>query len=218
MACTHKFHQYLNLKNLDFEPTTLIVGTFNPGWDNIANNAGWFYGRTHDANGNQNNNFWDVLPRLYGEPSLINGNKQAWEAFCSRNRIAITDIIANIEDANPLNPQHVNLMTGFADDDISNNFFDFDLVNLVRLLRLNPTINNIYVTRGISESFWRNKLWEIKRYCEAQNISLKSIITPSGFAYLQQGKHNRLNPNNQLNLPDYILMRWQAEWHQINQL
>lgn len=29
MACTHKFHQYLNLNNLDFEPTTLIVGTFN---------------------------------------------------------------------------------------------------------------------------------------------------------------------------------------------
>lgn len=217
MACTHKFHQYLNLNNLDFEPTTLIVGTFNPGWNNINNSANWFYGRTHDEHGNQNNNFWDVLPRLYNEPSLINAQPDQWKAFCSRKQIAITDIIANIEDASPNNPNHVQLMTGFADDDISNNFHDFDLVNLVRILRTRPTITNVYVTRGISEAFWRNKLWELKRYCENRNINLKSLITPSGFAYLQQGKHNRLNPANQLNLPDYILMRWQADWHQIIQ-
>lgn len=218
MACTHKFHQYLNLNNLDFEPTTLIVGTFNPGWNNINNNANWFYGRTHDDHGNQNNNFWDVLPKLYNEPSLINSEPYQWREFCSQKQIAITDIIANIEDANPNNPNNVQLMTGFADDDISNNFHDFDLVNLVRILRTQPTITNVYVTRGISEAFWRNKLWELKRYCENSNITLKSLITPSGLAYMQQGKHNRLNPANQLNLPDYILMRWQADWHQIIQL
>lgn len=216
MACIHKFHQYLNLNNLDFEPTTLIVGTFNPGWDGLNNNAGWFYGRTHDEHGNQNNNFWDVLPRLYNEPSLINANPQEWRQFCSRKQIGITDLIAKIEDANPNNPDHVQLMTGFADDDISNNFHDFDAVNLVRIVRRNPSISNIYVTRGISEAFWRNKLWDLKRYCEVNNIALKPLITPSGFAYLQQGKYNRANPNNQLNLSDYILMRWQAEWHQIN--
>ena len=108
-------------------------------------------------------------------------------------------------------------MTGFADDDISNNFYDFDLVNLVRILREKPTITNVYVTRGITEAFWRNKLWELKRYCENRNIILKSLITPSGFAYLQQGRYNRLNPNNQLNLSDYILKRWRADWHQIIQ-
>lgn len=32
MACRHKFIDYLNLDNLDFDPTTLIVGTFNPEW------------------------------------------------------------------------------------------------------------------------------------------------------------------------------------------
>lgn len=216
MACIHKFHQYLNLNNLDFEPTTLIVGTFNPGWDGLSNNAEWFYGRTRDEHGNQNNNFWDVLPRLYNEPSLINDTPAQWKEFCSRKQIAITDIIANIEDASPTNPNHIRLMTGFADDDISNNFHDFDLVNLVRILRRNPSIFSVYVTRGISEAFWRNKLWGLNRYCEVNNIALKPLITPSGFAYLQQGKYNRANPNNQINLSDYILMRWQAEWHQIN--
>jgi hypothetical protein len=215
MPCTHKFADYLNLDHLDFEPTTLIVGTFNPSWDNIGNNANWFYGRTHDNNGNQNNNFWDVLPRIYNQPSLINGTPNDWKQFCSDHLIAITDIISNIEDANQNNPAHVNLMRGFADDEIASNFYDFEIVNLVRILRENPTIRNVYVTRGISESFWKNKLWSLKKYCEAHNISLTSLITPSGFAYLQQGKHNRLNPNNQLNLPDFILMRWQAVWHPI---
>ena len=132
MACIHKFAAYLGLNRLDFEPITLIIGTFNPGWDNLNNNAQWFYGRTHDANGNQNNNFWDVLPRLYNEPSLINGTPQQWRAFCSGKQIAITDLIANIDDADPTNPNHIQLMTGFADDEIANNFYDFEQVNIVR--------------------------------------------------------------------------------------
>ena len=32
MPCNHKFIEDLNLENLDFQPTTLIVGTFNPSW------------------------------------------------------------------------------------------------------------------------------------------------------------------------------------------
>jgi hypothetical protein len=216
MACVHKFSEYLNLERIDFEPTTLIIGTFNPGWDNINNNASWFYGRTHDLNGNQNNNFWDVLPQLYGEQSLINANPSEWKQFCSQKRIAITDIIANIEDADHTNQNDIQSMSTFKDDDIATKFYDYDYVNLVRLLRNHRTITDVYVTRGITEAFWRNAVWQLKRYCHQHGVNLKSIITPSGFAYMQQGAHNRLNPNNQLTLADYILMRWQAEWHPIN--
>ncbi|WP_411726187.1 hypothetical protein [Methyloglobulus sp.] len=42
MACIHKFASDLNLEQIDFEPTTLIVGTFNPGWDNLGNYAHGF--------------------------------------------------------------------------------------------------------------------------------------------------------------------------------
>jgi hypothetical protein len=214
MACPHKFQADLNLSWIDFEPTTLIIGTFNPSWP-AGNNATWFYGRTHDEYGNQNNNFWDVLPRLYGEPSLINSNTIQWKDFCRRNQIAITDIIASIEDADPRDLNHVGLLRSFSDDNIANQFYDFDLVNLVRILRNHPTITNVYVTRNITQAFWKHKLSAVKNYCLANGISIQSIITPSGYAYLQQGRHNAQYPNDILNLPDFILMRWEEVWHQI---
>ncbi len=70
MSCNHKFIRDLELERIDFEPTTLIVGTFNPEWP-ANNTVEWFYGQTHDANSNRSNNFWDILPKIYGEPSLI---------------------------------------------------------------------------------------------------------------------------------------------------
>lgn len=210
MACLHKFHEYLTLERLDFEPTTLIVGTFNPAWP-AGNPAQWFYGRTHDEHGNQNNNFWEVLPRLYGKESLINATPVDWKAFCKSYKIAITDLISCIDDADEANVDHIDLMSGFADDDIATRFFD--LVNIVRLFRQHPSISNIYITCGFTGTFWKHKVYPIKQYCDTFGVNLKPLITPSGYAYLQQGKFNRANRNAQLNLPDYILMRWQEQWH-----
>ena len=63
MACNHKFQNELSLQGLDYVPTTLIVGTFNPEWPE-GNNARWFYGRT------DNNYFWDLLPKMFGDEGL----------------------------------------------------------------------------------------------------------------------------------------------------
>ena len=86
MSFKHKFQNELNLEFVDYEPATLIVGTFIP---ELAAGEGvpWFYGRT------EHNCFWSVLPRLYGEASLINASPADWRLFCRRNKIAITDII-----------------------------------------------------------------------------------------------------------------------------
>ena len=97
MPCHHKFQNHLDITNIDFEPTTLIVGTFNPSWP-ATNNSEWFYGRT------AKNYFWDVLPRLYGEESLINAGAKEWTQFCRDKHIAITDLISSIDDAEPDNP------------------------------------------------------------------------------------------------------------------
>lgn len=210
MPCPHKFLNDLKLENLNFEPTTLIIGTFNPAWPE-ENTAQWFYGRTHDQYGRQNNNFWDILPRLYGEATLINAQPADWKKFCQDKKIAITDLIAGIDDADENNPEHRRLMGGFADDVLATNFYDFDLVNIVRLLRQHPTITHVYTTRGTQGTFWSNKIYAAKNYRE-----VSALLTPSGFAYREQGKYNRLNPNHQLNLPDFILMRWQQVWHPIN--
>jgi hypothetical protein len=202
MACIHKFESYLNLERLDFEPITLIVGTFNPSMA-TGNDAEWFYGRT------KNNYFWDILPRLYGEPTLLDDSVIQWKRFCCSKKIAITDIIRSIDDANPVNDVDGKYVKGFSDDQIANDFYDFDLVNIVRLLRNHPTITNVYVTRSMSATFWSNKLYPVKRYCESNRIGLKSLLTPSRLAFREWAKFKNGNPeNNKLPMEDFILMRW----------
>lgn len=214
MPCNHKFIEYLNLENLDFEPTTLIVGTFNPSWP-ANNQAEWFYGRTHDQHGNVNNNFWDVLPRLYREESLINATPTEWKAFCKKHKIAITDLITSIDDADENNPQHQNQLGGYADNVIANNFNEQVPNNIVKLLQNNPSIKNVYLSRGTGETFWR-RLWRpVVQYSNQNNLHERKLLTPSGYAFYQHGRYNNQNPNNIIPLlNDFILMKWESEWHQ----
>lgn len=207
MPCDHKFQSQLNLTKIDFEPTTLIVGTFNPSWP-ANNTAEWFYGRT------ANNYFWDVLPRLYGEGSLINAGANEWKQFCHDKQIAITDLISSIDDAEHDNPGHVNALKGFSDKAIEHNFYDFAYVNIVALLKRRPEIKNVYITRGVTDAFWRH-LWNpVAHYCNVNNVCERKLLTPSGNAFYQYGAYNNQHPENEISrLEDYILMRWQQEWH-----
>jgi hypothetical protein len=211
MPCNHKFQEDLTLERLDFEPNTLIVGTFNPAWpDN--NQAQWFYGRTHDQHGNRNNNFWDVLPRVYGENSLINAGPVEWKAFCKNHKIALTDLISCVEDANQ--PEHNNAMGGYADGVIANDFQRHTFNDIVKILRANPSIKNVYLTRGNAATFWA-RLWRpVRIYCVQNKLRENTLLTPSGYAFYQHGRYNNLNVNNPIaNLEDFILMRWHGKWH-----
>jgi hypothetical protein len=212
MPCDHKFKNELNLERIDFEPTTLIVGTFVPGWP--ANTADWFYGRTRDADGNMINNFWDVLPRLYGEQSLIDAGPQEWKQFCREKQIALTDLISSIDDADADNAAHNKVFAGFADKALIFNFDDFVFVNIVQLLRRHPSIKNVYLTRGITESFWKH-LWNpVIQYCSLNNIRERRLLTPAGPDLYEHTAYNNEHPNWPIPLlQDYILMRWKQEWH-----
>ena len=220
MACLHKFHKYLNLERLDFEPTALIVGTFNPSWP-IGNNANWFYGRTHDARGNRNNSFWDVLPRLFeNEPTLIDASPVEWKLFCARKTIAITDLISSINDADPENPEHISFMRGFADNVIAEKFHEHEFVDIVLLLQNNPSINRVYITNGVNGVFWNNQWNPIVDYCNQNNIICNKLLTPSRNARFSMFAHNNNNHNhnnqyNMHNLNDYILMKWGEVWNQL---
>lgn len=215
MACLHKFHDELYLEDLDYEPNTLIVGTFNPIWA-AENSAQWFYGRTHDEYGNQNNNFWDVLPRLYGEDSLINSAPEDWKSFCREKSIAITDLIYSIEDADEKNPQHQRTLRTYSDKDIATKFHKHIPVNIVELLDNNPSIENVYLTRGVGETFWR-RLWKpVINYTSEHNKYEARLLTPSGYAFYQHGRYNKNNPQNRIeDLADFILMAWQQVWHDL---
>lgn len=211
MACNHKFINDLNLENVGFQPEILIIGTFNPSWpeNNLAN---WFYGRTHDINGNMNNNFWDVLPRIFDQDTLINETEIEWKYFCKMNKVAITDLITSIDDADENNHEHVQWLGGYADNVIAENFHDFQFTNVLQILEQNPCIKKVYITNGVNGTFWTN-LWNpIVAYCQENNIISQKLLTPSKNARFSMFAWNRQNQQNQYgmhNLNDFILMKWE---------
>ncbi len=214
MACNHKFKSDLYLSNLDFKPETLIVGTFNPEWP-AANTAQWFYGRTHDEDGNQNNNFWDVLPRLYEEETLINAGPKEWRGFCRKKRIAITDLIASIDDAEEGETEHQKHLGNYSDKNIATKFKQHSPTKVDKILENHPSISNVYLTRGTGEIFWRN-LWQpVVEYAgRREGIREATLLTPSGYAFYQQSRYNKKNREQPINaLADFILYSWEQQWH-----
>ena len=197
MPCNHKFENDLGLEKLDFDPVTLIVGTFNPALLD-SNPSEWFYGRP-------GNYFWDVLPRIYGAPSLLGATPAEWKQFCRDHKIALTDLISCIEDADTANPEHNKILAGFSDNAIVYNFDDFVYVDVVGLLRSHPTIRNVYLTRGITEAFWRH-LWNpVMHYCDVHKLHERKLLTPSGTDFYQQ------TPGTPPH--DHVFIKWQQEWH-----
>jgi hypothetical protein len=201
MPCIHKFAKDLHLARIDFQPVALIIGTFNPGWDNLGNTAEWFYGRT------RNNYFWDVLPRLYSETPLRQSSPAEWKAFCKQYRIALTDLIASIDDADSNNPAHVGYLKNYRDDLIARHCKCINLVNIPSLLAKHPTIRHVYLTRSIADPFWR-RLWQpIEDFCQYQEIKTQTLLTPSGSARFQIPKGAKIS------LGDFIFEQWQQQWH-----
>lgn len=129
MSCKHKFKNYLNLEKLDFQPKILVIGTFNPEWSK-NNSAEWFYGRI------KNNYFWDVLPRMLGQESLRKDyNHLDWKRFCKENKVAITDLISSIADAEKDNEKHFKIISDFKDTEFANTFDDFRINNITEILK-----------------------------------------------------------------------------------
>jgi hypothetical protein len=206
MPCNHKFLNYLNLQLLDFEPTILIVGTFSPEWP-ASNTAEWFYGRTASTC------FWEVLPRLYGEKSLNAEGPAAWKQFCHDKKIAITDLISDIDDADPANRGHQKMLGGFSDNAIIHNFEDLNYIDIVDLLRRHPSIRQVYLTRSVTDAFWRHQWNPVAHYCNRNGIYAGVLLTPFDDAAEHQEEYNSHNPDAQIPvLADYVLMRWQQVW------
>ncbi|WP_411726830.1 hypothetical protein [Methyloglobulus sp.] len=203
MACVHKFASNLNLERIDFKPTTLIVGTFNPGWDNLGNYAQWFYGRTN------NNYFWDVLPRLHENSNLRLAPHKEWKAFCSRHKIALTDLIYSIDDADSDNQEHINHLKNYRDDAIARHFCQFTEVNLPAILVNHPSIAHVYLTRQLSGDFWQQKWLPVIRYCNETGKRVEPLLTPSGSARFQMTK------GVDMTLRDFIFKHWQNSWHSL---
>lgn len=205
MPCKYKFFDYLNLDKLTYTPQTLIVGTFNPSWPE-ENNAKWFYGRT------ENNYFWEVLPKIYDEESLIKAGPKEWKAFCEKHKIAITDLISCIQDADEANPKHHKILKSNSDSGIVDNFSKIENIEIVTLLQKYPSIASVYLTRGCSESYWKNQWAPVVKYCTGNKSKCETLLTPSGNARFQLGIYKKQNPSSSLGLADFILMKWRERW------
>lgn len=206
MACHHKFKSFLRLEKLDFKPETLIVGTFNPAWPE-GNYATWFYGRT------SNNYFWEVLPRLYGEESLRKATDQEWKAFCKRNKVAITDLIESIDDAEENNAKHIQLLKTYSDKSISDSFAQHKDIKILDLLKDHPSIKNVYLTRQSGNPLFDNLWRPVQDYCKTNAMKAPMLLTPSGSARFQIASYKAANPGIKSPLKNFIYDSWKANWH-----
>lgn len=206
MACNHKFIKYLKAEKIDFEPRFLIIGTFNPEWPE-DNYAEWFYGRTN------NNYFWETLPRMFQEESLrINFNHSDWKIFCSRNQVALTDLITSIKDAKQDNPNHFEIISKFRDAEFADTFEDFEMTNILEILENNPKIEKVFFTRNQGVDLFDNEINIINDYCINHNILFSYLLTPSKNARFQMGGYEPRNPNLVRNLSNFIYEKWLENW------
>ena len=210
MACEHKFRKYLNLEKLDFEPTTLIIGTFNPAWP-TENKAEWFYGRT------RNNYFWDVLPRIYNADLNLRkeGKLGEWKSFCRTHRIAITDLLESIEDADPNNEEHQMILKTYSDASIHDYFQNFTFTEILYLLKIHKSITNVYLTRSADDDTIFSQRWKaIKDYCgHNSKYHIVDLLTPSASARFQIKEYKKNHPGLKEPLRNFIFDNWKSKWH-----
>lgn len=194
MSCPHRFRNDLQLQYVDWEVRTLFIGTFNPSWDLPNNTAEWFYGRT------ARNDFWNILPTIHTGDGLIPGTPDLWKSFCKKHRIAITDIITSLNDADQNNPEHVENVGGFQDEKLT--AYDIQLTNIPALLEENQSIKQICITRMTLPNPW-NELFQatidwVANHPE-RNIQIRKLRSPSRGA--RKGVVG--------NFTDFIANQWQ---------
>lgn len=205
MACNHKFLEYLNLGKIDFLPETLVVGTFNPSWPE-KNYAEWFYGRT------SNNYFWDVLPRMFNPSLNLKKHKpEVWKEFCGEYKIALTDLITSINDADPMNIEHNRLLDSYDDSHIIQ-FSSFTFTDVVGILEKFPSIRRVVLTRKQGLKFF-DKLWlPVQELCEERGFRAPMLLTPSKNARFQLADYKRRNPQDKEPLRNFIYESWRSNW------
>lgn len=177
MACRHRF---INDLYPNGQLKYLFIGTFNPSWDRPQNdNANWFYGR-------QYNDFWFIMPQVFGKESLMHRNFRTNRQFllnwCQQNDIGITDLIENIQDADINNQFHKDIILS-VNDNAFDTFNEIIPTNILEIIQNNSkSLCGVYLTRyehtlndGIINNLWTN----LKAICHNLNIHCHDLVTPS---------------------------------------
>lgn len=176
MGCEHRF-----LKELipSWKIEYLFVGTFNPKWTDNNSDAIYFYGR-------KRNNFWEILPNIFGGKSLKGcQDKAELVQYIQEKNIGVTDLITKVVNVDENNHEDRDKLTrGFSDALLNKFELEFSTNQILGLIEKNKaTLKGVYFTRsssgGISK-IWKE--WEkVESFCNANSITSHALITPSNY-------------------------------------
>ncbi len=186
MPCIHKFFGHPNhlpnefglIPNWDFN--CLIIGTFNP--QNLFapnNNANYFYGRSQF--------FWKALPRFAGNPEIENQNLENQFNFLQSNKVGLTDLLIQINDADYQNPIHLNRIQSFQDNEIELfQNFEWNTDRIIEVLKKGK-VSHVYFTKlgninqiNVGINTFENQIRIIENYCQNNNINHHRLHSPTG--------------------------------------
>lgn len=222
MPCYHKFYGHENhlpgnfglLPNWDAD--TLIIGTFNPANLWVPNNlAEYYYGRSRY--------FWKTLTRLGCSLEIENQDVNGQLTFLQEKRIALTDLLISVNDADINNPQNVGWIRSFLDNDLANfNDFSWNTPHIIDYILTN-NIQAVCFTRLGNAHPFGQQMQIIESFCELSNISHYRLHTPTGLG-LGKGtpRLNKLvhrwyshNGGNQFPFlcPDFDINSQKLIWH-----
>jgi G:T/U-mismatch repair DNA glycosylase len=176
MPCKHRF---VNELIPNWEIQHLLIGTFNPSWnENNAVQADYFYGRIR-------NNFWCILPKVFGGNNLKYENLATKLQYLKTKKIGITDLISNIQNADDKNVNDIkNLTKGFSYNVLNKYQLEFETENIKKLILQNiKTLKGVYLTRstlnGINQI---SENWiEIEKFCAKHSIRTDKLKTPANY-------------------------------------
>jgi len=179
MPCFHKFfghdaHIRGNNGLLpNWEADTLIIGTFNPQNEWVPDNpANYFYGRS--------NYFWEILPAFACAEAIENNDIDSQLGFLQMNRIALTDLLISIEDADVNNEIHINWIENYQDNNLANfNNLIWNTENILTYIQ-DRNIGAVYFTKMGNNAPFGNQITLVEDYCNQNNILNYRLHTPSG--------------------------------------
>ncbi|MFN8407639.1 MAG: hypothetical protein U0X71_09205 [Sphingobacteriaceae bacterium] len=190
MSCPHRFLGYHAADSLlpDWEFDYLFIGTFNPVWDfSTGENASYFYGRT------KNNYFWDLVPEIWALQKMRTLDVAKWQQLLQQHQIGVTDLIRNIEDANPQNAQHQCWLKSKSDGDLVRfQQIVWNTSEILRVIARKQKLKGIFVTNQRAPGKIEHQIQLLEQAANRHQIYFARLITPSGGARFQFSKGTKL--------------------------
>lgn len=121
-------------------------------------------------------------------------------------------LITVINDADQENPNHFEIISKFKDTDFANTFQEFEMTDIIGILKNHPSINKVYFTRNHGVELFDSEINLVSEYCQNHEIYFSYLLTPSKNARFQMGGYIPLDPNLQRSLSNFIYENWLENW------